>query len=178
LEAGVTQGQLADYLKEKGIKLWMDCTGAGPDASIVGNALERGFGHTPYADHFNSIGTMEVVMPDGSVLNTGFGHYANSKASNVFPNDWGRTEWHIYPVCNGIVIKMTVWLMPEPENFQAFFFSIKEFGEIASVVDILQPLRIRGVLPSAIHLANDLRVLSTSGKFSEKSILLQRNVTK
>ena len=46
VEPGVTQGQLATHLRETGAKLWLDCTGAGPDASLVGNVVERGFGHT------------------------------------------------------------------------------------------------------------------------------------
>ena len=36
IEPGVTQGQLAEYLQARGLKLWVDATGAGPDASIVG----------------------------------------------------------------------------------------------------------------------------------------------
>src|SRR5690606_38651079 len=52
LEPGVTQQQLYDFLAQRGSALWMDATGAGPDSSIIGNTLERGFGHTPYGDHF------------------------------------------------------------------------------------------------------------------------------
>ena len=48
IEPGVTQIQLVAYLKEKKIPLWLDCSGSGPEASILGNTLERGFGHTPY----------------------------------------------------------------------------------------------------------------------------------
>ena len=36
IEPGVTQGQLNAYLKENRCGLWMDCTGAGPEASLVG----------------------------------------------------------------------------------------------------------------------------------------------
>lgn len=50
IEPGVTQAQLAGRLAEQQLPLWMDCTGAGPDTSLVGNILERGFGHTPYGN--------------------------------------------------------------------------------------------------------------------------------
>jgi len=40
IEPGVTQKQLFDHLQEQGIPLWFDCTGSGPEASIVGNTLE------------------------------------------------------------------------------------------------------------------------------------------
>ena len=35
IEPGVTQIQLFNYLKEKKLALWLDCTGSGPEASIV-----------------------------------------------------------------------------------------------------------------------------------------------
>jgi 4-cresol dehydrogenase (hydroxylating) len=52
IEPGVTQGQLAAHLAQRDVRLWVDCTGAGPDTSIVGNVLERGFGHSPYGNRF------------------------------------------------------------------------------------------------------------------------------
>ena len=41
IEPGVSQGQLAQVLKQRGSGLMLDVTGAGPDASIVGNTLEQ-----------------------------------------------------------------------------------------------------------------------------------------
>ena len=75
VEPGVTQGQFYQYLQRNRIPLWMDVTGAPTDASLVGNILERGFGHSPYGDHFLSACGMEVVLADGRILRTGFGHY-------------------------------------------------------------------------------------------------------
>jgi 4-cresol dehydrogenase (hydroxylating) len=54
IEPGVTQRQLHAFLLERGGKLWMDATGASPDCSVIGNTLERGFGHTPMGDHASS----------------------------------------------------------------------------------------------------------------------------
>src|SRR6516225_2749697 len=48
LEPGVTQGQLKKFLNEKGLNLIAPTTGAGPDCSIIGNILERGYGVTAY----------------------------------------------------------------------------------------------------------------------------------
>ncbi len=44
IEPGVTQGQLAQYLRENKSSLMLDVTGAGHDASIVGNILQRDLG--------------------------------------------------------------------------------------------------------------------------------------
>src|SRR5215471_7134503 len=73
VEPGVTQAQLQDFLAERKSNLWMDSTGASPNCSLIGNAVERGFGHTPYGDHFAHSCDYEVVLPTGEVLETGFG---------------------------------------------------------------------------------------------------------
>jgi 4-cresol dehydrogenase (hydroxylating) len=62
----------------------MDSTGAGPEASLVGNALDRGFGHTRYGDHFQTFCGLQIVLADGRVLETGFGHFPNARARWVF----------------------------------------------------------------------------------------------
>ena len=51
IEPGVTQGQLYEFLQQRKSRLWMDATGASPECSIIGNTMERGFGHTPMGDH-------------------------------------------------------------------------------------------------------------------------------
>jgi 4-cresol dehydrogenase (hydroxylating) len=55
---------------------------------------------------------------------------------------------------------MGLWLMPEPETFRAFFFSTPEDSKISDLVDRLSPLKKEALLPSAVHIANDLRALS------------------
>src|SRR3546814_18291106 len=66
---------ISEHLRAQGIALWPDCTGAGPDTSIVGNILDRGFGHTPYGNRAQYISCLEIVLADGRVLRTGFGHF-------------------------------------------------------------------------------------------------------
>src|ERR1051326_5725039 len=84
IEPGVTQQQMCDYLRSRNLPLWLDVTGAGPDASLVGNTLERGFGHSPAGDHFQMSAGYEIVMPNSTLLKTGFGHYENAEAAHVF----------------------------------------------------------------------------------------------
>ena len=162
VEPGVTQGQLARHLADTRSGLWMDATGAGPDASIVGNALDRGFGHTRYGDHFQTFCGLEVVLADGRVLQTGFGHFKEARAKWVFRYGIGPFLDGIFSQSNfGIVTRMGLWLMPEPESFRAFFFSTPDDSKISELVDQLAPLKKQGLLPSAVHIANDLRALSS-----------------
>ncbi len=158
VEPGVTQEQLYSFLKERNSKLWMDATGSSPHASIIGNTLERGFGHTPYGDHFSHACNLEVVLPNGELLETGFAREA--AAAPVFKAGLGPGLEGLFAQSNlGVVTKMTVWLMPAPEYFEAFFFSCDQEDGLGAIVDALRPLRLNGTLRSAVHVANDYKVL-------------------
>lgn len=162
IEPGVTQQQLFEHLRDRNDPLWLDVTGAGPDASVLGNTLERGFGHTPYGDHFHASAGYDVVMADGRLLRTGFGHYANSKTNYAFKAGLGPALDGIFTQSNfGIVVRMGVWLMPKPKYLQGFAFSVPKDEDIGPVIDRLRALRMAGVVNSAVHVANDLRVLSS-----------------
>ncbi len=161
VEPGVTQAQLLAFLGQQGSRLWMDSTGASPHCSLIGNTMERGFGHTPYADHFAHSCGLEVVLPTGDVIETGFARYQDAHAAPHY-------RWGVGPVLDGlfsqsnlgIVTRMTIWLMPAPEYFQAYYFRCEEAGGLPAAVDALRPLRMAGVIRSASHIANDYKVLS------------------
>lgn len=166
VEAGVSQGELYEYLESHHANLWMDCTGAGPGASFVGNTLDHGFGHTRYGDHFASTCGMEIVLADGSVLNTGFGHFADAKAARVYPYGVGPYIDGLFCQSNfGIVTKIGMWLMPKPEAFCFFFITVDRYEDLEALIDRLRPLRMAGIITSALHIGNDLRILSSKRNY-------------
>ena len=166
IEPGVTQIQFFNYLKEKKLPLWLDCTGSGPEASIMGNTLDRGFGHTPYGDHFlNSCG-MEVILGDGRQLNTGFGHYQGAQATHTFKYGIGPFIDGLFTQSNfGIVTKLGIWLMPEPEVCKMFYCGVPNDEDLSKVVEALRPLKLNGQIKSLIHIGNDLRVISSFNQY-------------
>jgi len=161
IEPGVTQQQLSRYLIEHSIPLWMDSTGAGPDTSLTGNILERGFGHSPYGNRFQNVAGMQIVLADGAVLDTGFGHYPNAQATRVFPYGLGPYLDGLFTQSNlGIVTRLGLWLMPQTPCINHFLCKVERHEQIAPVVDALRPLRMDGTLRSIVHIGNDLRVIS------------------
>jgi 4-cresol dehydrogenase (hydroxylating) len=169
VEPGVTQAQLYSFLQERGSKLWMDATGASPHCSLIGNAVERGFGHTPYGDHFAHSCGLEVVLPDGSVIETGFARFPSAKAAPLYRWGVGPALDGLFSQSNfGIVTRMTVWLMPAPEYFQAYYFRSESHDGLAGLVDALRPLRMNGTIRSSSHIANDYKVLSALQQYPWK----------
>lgn len=161
VEPGVTQAQLFAFLKEKGSRLWMDATGASPDCSLIGNTMERGFGHTPYGDHFAHSCGLEVVLPQGDVIETGFARFPAAKTAALHRWGVGPTLDGLFSQSNlGIVTRMTIWLMPAPEYFQAYYFRCETNEGLTAIVDALRPLRLDGTIRSASHIANDYKVLA------------------
>lgn len=166
IEPGVTQGQMYEYLREHQIPLILDVTGAGPDASIMGNTLARGFGHTPYGNHFAHIAGMEVVLRDGRIINTGYAALRDAQADRVFPWGLGPYVDGLFTQSNlGIVTQMGVWLVPAPQSVLGFAFKVPRDEDITAVVEAIRQLRLSGTVQSTVHMANDLRVISARRRY-------------
>lgn len=166
IEPGVSQGELYDYLRDRDIPLCLDCTGAGRDASLVGNALERGFGHTPYSDHFRNLCGLQVVLADGRILETGMCRFLGARTGHVYPHGLGPSLDGLFAQSNlGIVTRAGLWLMPRPEAFCTCFVRTTRDEDLASIVDRVARLRLHGVIRSAVHIGNDFRVMAARMRY-------------
>lgn len=156
IEPGVTYGQLRAHLEATGSRLWTDSTGSTREGSVLGNALDKGRGVTPYADHFGALCGMEVVLPDGARVVTG-GAGENNRV-------WAAYKWGLGPYMDGlfaqsnfgVVVKGGVWLMPAPEAFDFAVFEYTAGPErFGAFVDAFRELAFAGDLQARPHLAND-----------------------
>ena len=164
VEPGVTQQQLHDFLTARGSRLWMDATGSSPGCSIVANTLERGFGHTPMGDHCGCASGFEVVLPTGECIETGFSRFRNTRAGALSRWGLGPSLDGLFSQSNlGIVTRMSIWLMPAPEYFQAFFFQTDR--SIGPIVEALRPLKQNGTIRSVMHIGNDYKIFSGTRDF-------------
>lgn len=161
VEPGVTQGQLFDFLRSSQARWWMDATGSSVDSSLIGNVMERGFGHTPLGDRFAHVCALHVVLPSGELVETGFGRFRNSQTAAVSRWGVGPSLDGLFSQSNlGIVVRMTIWLMRTPPGFEAFFFRLPDQDNLPALVDTLRELRLRDILRSSIHIGNDYKVLA------------------
>jgi 4-cresol dehydrogenase (hydroxylating) len=100
-------------------------------------------------------------LPNGHTVETGFSGYAGSQTGAIYRWGVGPSVDGLFSQSNlGIVTRMTVWLMPAPERFEAFFFRCDDDNALAALVNALRPLRLNGTLRSSIHIGNDYKVLS------------------
>jgi len=166
VEPGVTFQQVYEFLNEKNSNLMPPSIGSTPQASLIGNAVERGIGKGINGDRFGYSCNMEVVLPSGEFVNTGFGHIDKSHSKNVYRWGVGPSLDGIFTQSNyGIVTRMTFWLNPKPGYFQIFFYTVKDNAQLEKAIDALRQLRLEGTLNSTATLSNDYRVLAMKSQF-------------
>lgn len=156
IEPGVTQEHLFGYLGDHNLPFWMDATGAGVEASIIGNTLEGGFGHTRLGNHRAEISGLEVVLGTGEILETGDFPAIGPDLSGIF------VQSNL-----GIVTAMKVKLLPVPEHYESFVVKVDKDELLEPLVDQIRMLRAENVLTSLVHIANATRSLVTTQTFPQ-----------
>ena len=146
LQPGVTQQQLFDYLQRNNQPYMVPVTGAGPTTSILSNALERGYGITPIADHFTSVMSIRGFLADGSFYQSSLqcmSDMANGDNSECYVDK--TFKWKHGPYLDGIftqsgnmiVTEITLSLArvkPAFDSFYMRFFDKESFDNAYAVV--------------------------------------------
>jgi 4-cresol dehydrogenase (hydroxylating) len=171
LEPGVGFYDLYDHLKSRGIKLWLSVPG-NSWGSVAGNALDRGAGYTSYGEHASKICGLEVVMPDGDLVRTGMGALTGSRSWQLYRYGYGPCWDQLFCQSNfGIVTKLGLWLMPEPESVMGLDLELDKPEDLGPLIDTLGPLRREGLLQQSPTIGNWLRaaaVLTTRDQWTDQ----------
>jgi 4-cresol dehydrogenase (hydroxylating) flavoprotein subunit len=167
LEPGVGFFDLYDFVQSRNLPYWLSVPG-NSFGSVVGNALDRGVGYTPYGDHSSRICGMEVVLPEGDLLRTGMGAIGTGPTWNIYKNGYGPGWDSMFCQSNfGIVTKMGLWLMPEPEAVLGLNIDVDNPEDLGWMIDTLAPLRRAGVLQQSPSIGNWLRAAAVLTKREE-----------
>jgi len=172
VEPGVTQQGLLDYLDRNAYPFLVPVTGAGPNCSLVGNALERGYGITPYADHFAAVTALEAVLPNGRIYRSALSELGGTAVDQAF-------KWGVGPYLDGlfaqgnfaVVTRMTIALATRPERTEAFFFGVEQDAGLEPAVTAVQRvLRSLGGVTGSINLMNTRRMLAMMEPYPQAQI--------
>lgn len=169
IQPGVTQGALREFLDCHDGNYLVPVTGAGPNCSLLGNALERGYGITPITDHFSAVTKIEAVLPNGTHYQTPLSELGGAEVDGLF-------KWGVGPYLDGlfsqgnfgVVTSITIALAPAPDTVTAFFFSTKDDAKLEALVPAVRAvlLALSGSVV-AINLLNSQRMLSMMAPFPE-----------
>ena len=163
IESGVTQQELSEYLEAKGLNVILPVTGSSPSSSIVGNSLERG---TTFLTHRAAdLRNLEVILPDGEMIRTGFWETSDGKGSVGEELHYrygnGPDTTGLFVQSNlGIVTAMVIELLPKPATTCMFWASVKE-NDLAEFTDRTKALHRNGALRRIMHIGNEKRMKIT-----------------
>lgn len=171
VEPGVSYQAMYDELVRRGDKLMLDVTSGPPQGGMIGNALDKGAGYTPYFDHFGFSCGMEIVLGSGEVLRTGDGMLDQSQELV----NWHTSKYSFGPILDGlftqsnfgIVTRMGVWLLPKPPVTRSFHFAFAEDDDLAEIVELCRPLKLSNFVPTLFRLSNDLYLCGSEGENPE-----------
>jgi len=165
LEPGVTQQQLSEFLINLGDEYMVPVTGAGPECSILANALERGYGITPYTDHFSAVNNIEGYWGNGRPYQSAVNELdqsANKLVDKTFK--WGLGPYldGLFTQSNfGIVTQVTIRLAKKKPAFTSFFVQVDSDALFEDIVPLIrQVLQDYEGIVGSINLMDQRRILS------------------
>lgn len=171
IEPGVTQKMLRDYLDSAQLDYMIPTTGAGPNCSLIGNALERGYGLTPTTDHISALLSFQAILPTGELYQSPFKWLGCETISHYYRYDIGPYLDGLMAQSNfAIVTKATIALKKTPEHFEILYFSVKDKNKLSEMVQHIRYImqHFAGTI-MAMNLMNKERLRSTLKSKSRKS---------
>jgi len=169
IEPGVTQGQLRAHLDHLDSDLMIPTTGAGPSVGLVGNALERGYGITPHADHFGAVMGLQAVLADGSLYRPRLAALAGERVAHGYK--WGVGPYldGIFSQSNfGVVTQMTIALAQRPPHVEAFYVFLDREEQLWPALLALRGLlRSTGGIMGGVNILNGYRLASMTCPYPE-----------
>jgi 4-cresol dehydrogenase (hydroxylating) len=153
VEPGVSYFDLYHHIQAHKLRVWIDCPEPGW-GSVLGNALDHGVGWTTghFRDHFGSHCGLEVVLPNGELMRTGMGAMPNADTFAQFPYGFGPTVDGLFGQGNfGIVTRMGIWLMPEPEAYATGKVLVRRRRDLIPLIDVINRLEHSGLIGLPVY---------------------------
>ena len=138
VEPGVDWMTLHDRLLYKGLLIGAYPSSA-PGASVAGwvNTGGVGIGSYKYGGVEQQIRSMEVVLPNGEIINTGWTSVVNNSSGYNLNSLFVGSEGTL-----GIITKVTLKIYPAPEEIRPASFVFSEMGSAAEAVNALTQTNI------------------------------------
>lgn len=171
VEAGVSFWDLVNALRDRGDRWFVSVPGTSADASVLGNLLERGWGFGPTSDRFAHSAGMEVVLADGTIVQTGLRRWDDARAGTL--HRWGSGPFMdgLFTQSNfGIVTRVTVFLAPMPNVHSTFLYRVDDEERLPGLIDALRWLRMHGILRTNVTIGNVYRQVMIRERFPRQSL--------
>jgi 4-cresol dehydrogenase (hydroxylating) len=169
LEAGVTFQQAHDFLRRQSARCYLPPIGGPPEASVIGNCVERGDGFGPTGERLLHLSGLEVILPTGRIVHTGFRGLREPRLGPLSRGAAGPYLDGLFTQSNlGVVTSASVWLSRIPRHVRVVTCRIGRGSAMPTFVPRLRDLLMTGVLaPCSFSLLSAWKLLSTRGVRSD-----------
>jgi 4-cresol dehydrogenase (hydroxylating) len=167
VEPSVTFAQGSEFLRAQAARHYLSTIGGSKDASLLANALERGDGSGPCGDRAAFIGGLEVVLPDGEILHSGFERFGDASCAKLHRFGVGPSLDGLFMQSNlGIVTRATIWLARRPAVQRHFACKVVDQSALEQTIDAAQDLFARGILgPGGLSVWNVYKYFAREGRY-------------
>lgn len=146
VEPGVTQGALAALLA--GSDRMLNVTAASAHTSVVGNILDRGVGVR--RQRTEDLAGLEVVLPDGELVRTGWWPVPGRPPAAVYPYGLGPSLLHLFTQSDlGVVTAAAVRLPSRPEAQRMLRLGFTR-DRLSPAVDMLRRWMAQGLVSGVV----------------------------
>lgn len=146
IEPGVSFHQLYKALRDDDVPLMMSVPDLGW-GSIIGNALEHGYGYNLLGDHGSALCGLEAVLANGELLRTGQGAIANSPLWSCHRRGFGPLLDDLFKQSSfAVVTQAGLWLAPRPEIIATGTIMCQQEADIVPLIDMIRGLLREDVL--------------------------------
>lgn len=166
VEPGVTFRQLSTFLRSCRARVFASVVGGTGDGSVLANALERGDGSGPLGDRFGHVCGLEVVLPTGELVHTGYARFPGAHAAPL--SKWGAGPYldGLFSQSGlGIVTRATIWLAPYPKSLLIGSLIADDDAALRAIVDAARELVLSGAIVSTVPMWNDYKLLALVGQY-------------
>jgi 4-cresol dehydrogenase (hydroxylating) len=166
VEAGVTQGDLQHFLATNKLPYLVPTTGAGPHGSLIGNALDGGYGMTPVSDHFDGMTYFEGYWGNGSPMSDSLAELAGPDMARRWPAGLGLNPRSLLRQSNlGIVTAAALQLAPAQPSSRMVV--IQWESQVAFETGQQALAELKEIIPAmtAVLSVNKARTRAANGQF-------------
>jgi 4-cresol dehydrogenase (hydroxylating) len=147
VEPGVTFAQLHAFLRERESQCFMPAIGGPADASVVGNALQRGHGIGPASRRSDAIGSIRGFRHDGTPVASGFPRGYAFAGAESHRHGLGPSLSGLFLQGSGYVVtEMALALERKPRELRLFAGRIGDHEALAELLHRVRSLVLEGAL--------------------------------
>lgn len=160
LQPGVTFRQVQTYLQDANARWFLPVIGGPAEASVIGNLAERGDGAGPTGDRAANACALQVVLPNGSTITTGFGMFPGAAMTTLSRAGPGPSLDGLFLQSGmGVIASATLFLSPIPTHLSTVRIHVAGKKALAAAINAARTLAFDGVLqPNCFSIWNATKV--------------------